>query len=63
VKRAEVLSTDGTVAELRVTAEAGSYIKELVHGDQGRTKPSLADLLGVACEVLELDVVDVHDER
>ncbi len=63
VKRAEVLSTDGTVAELRVTAEAGSYIKELVHGDQGRTKPSLADLLGVPCEVLELDVVEIHDER
>ena len=63
VRRAEVLSTDGTVAELRVTAEAGSYIKELVHGDQGRTKPSLADRLGVACEVLELDVVDIHDER
>ncbi|HYM40250.1 MAG TPA: tRNA pseudouridine(54/55) synthase Pus10 [Thermoplasmata archaeon] len=63
VKRAELLSTDGTVAELRVTAEAGSYIKELVHGDRGRTKPSLADLLGVACEVLELDVTDVHDSR
>jgi tRNA pseudouridine synthase 10 len=63
IKRAEVLSTDGTVAELRVTAEAGAYIKELVHGDQGRTKPSLADQLGVACEVLELDVVEIHDER
>ena len=61
VKRAEVLSTDGTVAELRFTAEAGAYIKELVHGDAGRTKPSLADLLGVACEVLELDVVGVAD--
>ncbi len=62
VKRAEVLSTDGTVAELRFTAEAGAYIKELVHGDQGRTKPSLADQLGVAVEVLELDVVDIDDE-
>ena len=61
VKRAEVLSTDGTVAELRFTAEAGTYIKELVHGDAGRTKPSLADRLGVACEVLELDVVGVAD--
>lgn len=63
VKRAEVLSTDGTVAELRFTAEAGAYIKELVHGDQGRTQPSLSDQLGVACEVLELDVVDIADER
>ncbi len=62
VRRAELLSTDGTVAELRVTAETGAYIKELVHGDQGRTKPSLADLLGVPCEVLELDVVDIHDD-
>ncbi len=62
VRRAEVLSTDGTVAELRVTAETGAYIKELVHGDQGRTKPSLADRLGVPCEVLELDVVEIHDD-
>ena len=62
VRRAEVLTTDGTVAELRVTAETGAYIKELVHGDQGRTKPSLADLLGVGCEVLELDVLDIHDD-
>ncbi len=63
VRGAELLATDGTVAELRVTAEAGSYIKELVHGDQGRTQPSLADRLGVACEVLELDVVEIHDGR
>ena len=62
VRRAEVLSTDGTVAELRFTAEAGAYIKELVHGDRGRTTPSLADRLGVACEVLELDVLDVDAE-
>ncbi len=62
VRRAELLSTDGSVAELRVTAETGAYIKELVHGDLGRTKPSLADRLGVACEVLELDVLDVHDD-
>ena len=61
VRRAEVLSTDGTVAELRFTAEAGTYVKELVHGDQGRTNPSLADQLGVACEVLELDVVEIAD--
>ncbi len=62
VRKAELVSTDGTVAEFRVTAEAGAYIKELVHGDQGRTRPSLAEHLGVACEVLELDVVAIHDE-
>jgi tRNA pseudouridine synthase 10 len=57
----EVGSVDGDRAEVRVTAEAGTYVKELVHGDGGRTTPSLADSLGVACEVLELDVLDVHD--
>lgn len=61
VKRAEVLRTEGDLAELRITAEAGAYIKELVHGDQGRTHPSLAERLGVACEVLELDVEEIHD--
>lgn len=60
---AEVVGVDGDRAEIRVTAEAGTYIKEWVHGDRGRTSPSLAERLGAVCEVLELDVLDVHDER
>lgn len=60
---AEVVGVDGDRAEIRVTAEAGTYVKEWVHGDHGRTRPSLAERLGVACEVLELDVLDVHDDR
>jgi len=60
---AEVVRVDGDRAEIRVTAEAGTYIKEWVHGDRGRTSPSLAERLGVACEVVELDVLDVHDDR
>ena len=60
---AEVVRVDGDRAEIRVTAEAGTYIKEWVHGDRGRTSPSLAERLGVACEVIELDVLDVHDDR
>jgi len=35
------------------------YIKELISGDGGRTKPSLSELLGTETEVKELDVVDV----
>lgn len=57
----ELVRADGDLAEIRVTAEAGTYIKELVNGDDGRTRPSLAERLGVGCEVLELDVLDVHD--
>ena len=57
---AEVVGVDEDRVEIRVTAEAGTYVKEWVHGDRGRTSPSLAERLGVACEVLELDVLDVQ---
>ncbi|UCD91941.1 MAG: tRNA pseudouridine(54/55) synthase Pus10 [Methanobacteriota archaeon] len=49
-------------AELLIKAEAGTYIKELVDGDEGRTKPSLAGSLGVDCRVKFLDVIEIHDE-
>ncbi len=61
VRKAHVVRTEGGLAEIRVTAEAGTYIKELISGDLGRTRPSLAERLGVECEVLELDVEEIHD--
>jgi hypothetical protein len=48
------------VWELRV--EAGTYVKELVSGDAGRTRPSLAETLGVPCSSAALDVLEVHWE-
>ena len=33
-----------------------SYVKEFVHGDLGRTEPSLCTILGKECDILELDV-------
>lgn len=49
---------DEHVWELRTSS--GTYIKELVTGDDGRTRPSVAELVGVACECAVLDVMDVH---
>ena len=46
-------------AELVLRGEGGLYIKELVSGDDGRTTPSLAGVLGVGARVSELDVIDV----
>lgn len=43
-----------------VRAAAGTYIKELVSGDGGRTRPSVADVLGVDAECLALDVIAIH---
>lgn len=42
---------------MNIETEAGTYIKEFVHGDFGRTTPSLRDVFG-DCEVdiLQLDV-------
>ncbi len=57
---AEIILHRGRVAVLRIVAESGLYIKELVSGDQGRTKPSLSELLGVNCWVEKLDVVEVR---
>jgi len=45
----------------RIVAEAGLYIKELIHGDGGRTRPSVSEALGVGCRVLALDVVETGD--
>jgi tRNA pseudouridine synthase 10 len=38
---------------------SGMYVKEWVHGDFGRTRPSLGDLLGCKTSILQLDVLDL----
>ncbi|MFC7046970.1 tRNA pseudouridine(54/55) synthase Pus10 [Halobacteriaceae archaeon GCM10025711] len=53
---------DETHATVEIRGEGGLYIKELVSGDQGRTEPSLAGLLGVSAHVTALDVVAVEGE-
>lgn len=44
---------------LFLKTQAGTYVKEFVHGDFGRTKPSLGDLLHTETDILELDVESV----
>ncbi len=44
---------------LRLRTEPGTYVKEFVSGDGGRTEPSLAGALGVPCDCSELDVLAV----
>lgn len=48
-------------AVLEIIAEAGTYIKELIHGDEGRTTPSLAESLKRKISVECLDVVEILD--
>uniref|UniRef100_A0A3B4C9R8 tRNA pseudouridine(55) synthase n=1 Tax=Pygocentrus nattereri TaxID=42514 RepID=A0A3B4C9R8_PYGNA len=43
---------------LQLHTQAGTYIKEFVHGDFGRTKPNLCALMESEVDILELDVED-----
>ncbi|MEM2094010.1 MAG: tRNA pseudouridine(54/55) synthase Pus10 [Candidatus Bathyarchaeia archaeon] len=47
-------------AELIIRCQGGLYIKEFISGDEGRTKPSVAEILGVSARCIELDVIDVN---
>ncbi len=44
---------------VEVRAEHGTYIKEWISGDEGRTRPSLGDLLGTPGVCRELDVLEI----
>lgn len=44
---------------LLIRSAHGTYIKEAVSGDEGRTRPSLAELLGSPCTCVELDVTAI----
>jgi tRNA pseudouridine synthase 10 len=46
---------------LDLRTEAGTYVKEWVEGDGGRTDPNLAALVGVPLKVESLDVMEIHD--
>lgn len=50
-------------AQITVLGEGGLYIKELISGDDGRTEPSVAGLVGVPATVTALDVLDVCGEE
>jgi tRNA pseudouridine synthase 10 len=48
------------MAELEIRAQHGTYIRELVSGDGGRTDPSLSSLVDSPCKVEVLDVLSLH---
>ena len=45
---------------IEIIGEAGLYIKELISGDQGRTTPSLTEILRTPAHVVSLDVIHVE---
>jgi tRNA pseudouridine synthase 10 len=47
--------------ELVIRSQSGLYIKELIHGDNGRTQPNVQELLNNKVKNIELDVIKIHE--
>ncbi|NJE75663.1 tRNA pseudouridine(54/55) synthase Pus10 [Thermococcus sp. ES12] len=62
VHEAEARWLDEKHFELRLVTDGGLYIKELVSGDRGRTRPSVSDLLGKPAWCERLDVLNIFDD-
>jgi len=45
---------------LHLDTQAGTYIKEFIHGDLGRTEPNIASLAKCEADITELDVLEVQ---
>ena len=56
----EIDASGSISVEFTLRCESGTYVKETVHGDDGRTQPSIASLIKAKCTVEWLDVGDIH---
>lgn len=58
---AQLVKDQPGVFLLDVVTQAGTYIKELVHGEFGRTVPSISSLVGQQLDIISLDVMGLMD--
>jgi tRNA pseudouridine synthase 10 len=52
---------DPLLLRVRLSTQHGTYVKEVLSGEGGKTTPSLSSLLEVACRCRELDVLAILD--
>lgn len=53
---------DDYTFEITIKTEGGLYIKELISGDEGRSKPNVSEILGVNAVCAQLDVIEVSEK-
>jgi len=58
---AEWISDDSF--DLDLETDSGTYVKEFVSGDEGRSIPSFSERLGIQCKVQTLDVMAIQFEE
>ncbi len=49
--------------KFRIKTQGGLYVKELIDGDEGRTKPNIAEVLGRRPLKIDLSVIEVEAPR
>ena len=59
VERMHAEKINSHFIKLTLTTQAGTYIKEFVHGDLGRTSPNLGEILQCEADIIQLDVEEV----
>ena len=59
--KAEWISDDSF--DLELETDSGTYVKEFVSGDEGRSIPSFSERLGIQCKVETLDVLAIKFEE
>lgn len=60
IRWATLTAEDDRSFTIDLRSESGTYIKEMISGDGGRTSPSLSALLARPCRCLTLDVLEIH---
>lgn len=56
----EAEKLDERLVKFRIKAQGGLYVKELIDGDEGRTKPNIAEFLGRRPLRIDLSVIEVE---
>lgn len=57
----EAANVGDNTFELTLETESGTYVKEFISGDEGRTNPNFSDAVGIACAVETLDVISINE--
>jgi len=60
VYEVQLTSTDNGLIQGTFKVQGGTYVKELISGDNGRTTPSLSEILHSGCVCVELTVLSIH---
>ncbi len=62
IRKIKVLSINKNILIADILVQSGTYIKELISGDNGRTTPSFSSILSKNCVCKKLSVIKIYDE-